>query len=134
MISYMIRCPAGHEGEGWFQSSATFDRQAAEGLISCAVCGSTEISRAPMAPAVRGADKIEAREARALRMMALALRRTVEEKCDYVGPRFPEVARQIHYGETVERGIYGEATPDEAEALVDEGISIAAIPWIDAEN
>ncbi len=73
-------------------------------------------------------------QAAAMRSMLMALRAQVEANCDYVGKDFAEEARRIHYGEADARGIYGESTPDEAEALADEGIEIAAIPWIRADS
>jgi hypothetical protein len=69
----------------------------------------------------------------ALRMLR-QLRQDVESKCDYVGPRFPEEARRIHYGESEKRGIYGEASPDEARSLADEGIEVARIPWVPRQD
>lgn len=155
MIHYRLRCEAGHEFEGWFQDSAGFDKLAAAGLVECTHCGSTRVSRALMAPAVRSsrkkarppvaetppaappapvAEPPAQRVAGPLPAQVVALlqrmRAEVERHCDYVGPNFAEEARRIHKGESDARGIYGEATPAEAEALADEGIEVAQLPWV----
>ena len=125
MIRYDLRCSADHEFEGWFRNSAGFDEQRSAGELVCPICGGTEIGKAPMAPAVaRSAPQIDPRT------VLRALRKAVEANCDNVGDRFAEEARRIHYGETETRPIYGDATREEAAALTDEGIEIAAIPWI----
>ena len=125
MIRYELRCSADHGFEAWFRNSAGFDEQLSAGELSCPVCGGTEIGKAPMAPAVaRAAPAIDPRR------MLRALRRAVESNCENVGERFAEEARRIHYGEVGPRAIYGDTSPDEAAALADEGIEIAAIPWV----
>lgn len=140
MIRYALRCAKSHAFEGWFRDSGAFDAQERGGKLTCPVCGSHKVEKAPMAPAVAKSAEKKARvapskavkpEAAKLREMLLTLRNQVESHCDYVGPRFAEEARKIHYGETEERGIYGETTPEEAEALKEEGIGVASIPWID---
>ena len=136
MILFKLRCAAEHEFEGWFRDGATYERQAARGQIACPQCGNTQIEKAPMAPRV-------ARQERAapaapatppspaqLREMLQTLRRHVESHCENVGDRFAEEARRIHSGEAEARGIYGDATDDEARALADDGIEVARIPWI----
>lgn len=142
MMSYTLKCSAGHEFEGWFRSSTAFDDQAAKGILSCPVCGDTGVSRAPMAPAVVSgrkrdqraeAAKVQAEQA-SMMVVLKDMRRKIESDCDYVGPRFAEEARKIHYGETEARGIYGEASAEETSALQDEGIDIARIPWVPLDN
>jgi hypothetical protein len=159
MIHYQLRCSQDHEFDGWFKDSATFDRQAKRSLVECPVCGDTTVERALMAPAVATRDSAVVREDAAERrrneepperpavppqieppapvrvpaqVFALLqrMRAEVEKHCDYVGPAFADEARRIHRGESDVRGIYGEATPDEAEALADEGIDITNIPWV----
>ena len=154
MIVFRLRCDAGHEFDGWFRSGDAFDAQAEAGHVECAVCGSSAVSKAIMAPRLskglsKGGDEpaplpapvAEAavpdarmmaampREA-ALMHMLRALRRQVEANCDYVGGGFAEEARKIHEGEADARGIYGEATPAEIEALADDGIEIGQLPWV----
>ncbi len=134
MIVYDLKCSHGHRFEGWFRDSAAFERQAGAGEVVCAVCGDATIAKAPMAPRLgkgKAADEAHAakQRAEAIRMLA-DLRRKVEQNCDYVGDRFAEEARRIHYGETDPHGIYGEATADEARELAEEGVEVARIPWV----
>lgn len=133
MIKYQLKCGSGCSFEGWFRSSGDFDRQAAEGTLECPICASVEVARAIMAPAVVGGSGSRREEKLAMmrETMTEAARRArdyVEKNFDYVGGRFPEEARKIHYGETEERSIYGEATGKEVKELVDEGVSIAPLP------
>ena len=133
MILFKLRCSAGHEFETWFRDGATYERQSGRSLISCPACGDTGIDKAPMAPRLgrRAAAPAEtAPSADQLRQMLRALRRHVETHCDDVGERFAEEARRIERGEAERRGIYGEATEDEARALNDEGIEVGRIPWV----
>ena len=138
MIVYQLTCEDGHEFESWFRDAATFDRHARAGKVDCPTCGSTRVAKAPMAPRPmknspsREAATVRAREvAQEFRKAVETVRAHVEKNCDYVGPRFPEEARRIHYGETEERGIYGEASDAAAAELAEEGISVARIPWPD---
>ncbi len=153
MIHYQLRCSGAHEFDGWFKDSSSFDQQARRGLVECPTCGDVKVERALMAPAVssRAAAPEPAPEpAQAvvpatppvptvagggrmpaeLMAMLQKLRAEVEKNCDYVGPDLAEEARRIHRGEADERGIYGEATADEAEALADEGIELRQLPWV----
>jgi hypothetical protein len=131
VIAYTLRCHRGHEFEGWFRNSAAFDEQSCGGRLSCPSCNSGRIEKAMMAPAVSGTKKsarAKAAEARQMRQFATGLRKYVQEHADYVGTNFAEEARKIHYGETADRHIYGEATHKEAQELVEEGIDVAALP------
>ena len=131
MIRFSLHCDNGHEFEGWFRDSAAFDSQSASGHLSCPSCKSVRIEKAVMAPAVSGTKKTAARrasEAKAMRQFATGLRKYVQENADYVGSNFAEEARKIHYGETPDRHIYGEATPKQAQELVEEGVDVAPLP------
>jgi hypothetical protein len=131
MILFALRCAAGHEFEGWFRDGSAFDRQSAGGKISCPRCGDTAVTKAPMAPRVARSRKVEATPSPAqLRKALQELRRHIETNCDYVGERFAEEARRIHYGESDPRGIYGEASADDASDLAEEGIEVSRIPWL----
>ena len=134
MIVFDLRCDKEHVFEAWFPDSKTFDRQAKKGQVVCPVCGDTKVEKALMAPNISTARKKDAEkeQAQAAKVMqALAeVRRKVEENCDYVGPQFAEEARKIHFGETGDRGIYGEATKEESKELADEGIEVGVIPWV----
>jgi hypothetical protein len=131
MIVYNLRCANGHEFEGWFKDSAAFDAQAAEAKLGCPMCNSRKVEKAIMAPAVAGTKKADAtapEELRKMRQFMTGLRKHVMENAENVGPRFAEEARKIHYGETEERPIYGEATVKEAIELVEEGLDVAPLP------
>jgi hypothetical protein len=149
MIHYQLECAKEHGFDGWFRDSAAFDAQAARGLVECPTCGDTDVRRALMAPAVprKGREvavaapppkpPAEAPVAVAgerlpdhMRAMLQRLRAEVEKNCDYVGEQFAEEARRMHRGDADPRGIYGETTPEQAEALADEGIEVNRIPWL----
>lgn len=133
MIVYSLSCAAGHAFEGWFSSSTAYDEQFAGGKLVCPVCDSRKVSKAPMAPALSnavGKQKSEpaAHELRKMRQFMTGLRKQVMETAENVGRDFPEEARKIHYGETEERPIYGEATVKDAIELVEEGVNVAPLP------
>jgi hypothetical protein len=152
MIHYQLRCGQDHGFDGWFKNSATFEKQAKLGLIECPECGSTEVERALMAPALARREAlpvpVEAPPPPAAesatppakvaggripaQMVALLqrMRAEVERTCDYVGNDFAEEARKMHRGEVEHRGIYGETSEDQAESLAEEGINVARIPWV----
>lgn len=131
MIAYTLRCHRGHEFDGWFKSSSAFDEQSERGQVSCPTCNSIRIEKAVMAPAISGTKKSvrsKAGDAKQMRQFATGLRKYIQEHAEYVGPNFAEEARKIHYGETPDRQIYGEATHKEAQELIDEGVDVAALP------
>ena len=135
MIRYSLTCDNAHEFEGWFSESADFDRQVATGFLTCPVCHSAAVSKLLMAPSVstaRKKDEIQTLAMDAMRQEALQKLKeavaAVKANSEDVGTQFPEEARKIHYGEADARGIIGQATFDEAQALLEEGIEIAAIP------
>lgn len=132
MIRYALVCEHDHEFEGWFGASADFDDQQARGLLECPVCGTKAVRKQIMAPAVAGTKRTTPHlppKARAVMMEALSkVRRHVEENFDYVGDAFAAEARAIHEGRSEDRGIYGEASPAEVKALVEDGVPIAPLP------
>ena len=137
MIRYTLRCDKEHEFEAWFRSGADYDRTAKAGANECPVCGSTAVEKALMAPSVSGTKKsdkmtLAAPDPRSVAMRELVkeFRKRVTENADYVGDKFAEEARKIHYEEVESRGIYGEATADEAKDLADEGIGFHPLPPI----
>lgn len=144
MIRYQLKCGEGHGFEAWFGSAAAYDDQAARGLVSCAVCGSVKVKKAPMAPALpaksnRKPDRA-APEAPAKPMLSApvpaeiaekltALRREIEKNSNYVGRRFATEARAMHLGDAEHRAIHGEATGAEAKALIEDGVPVAPLPF-----
>ncbi|BCP55109.1 hypothetical protein K32_37260 [Kaistia sp. 32K] len=143
MIRYNLVCVAGHDFESWFRDAGAFDKAAAAHAVSCPQCGTTDVVKALMAPSVATARK---REAAALAVaspdprqvvmveMMRQLRRHVTENADYVGDKFAEEARKIHYQETEARGIYGEASPEEARSLIEEGVEFLPLPALPEEG
>ena len=131
MIKFQLQCEKDHDFAGWFQSGDAFDAQVKRKLVECPTCGSTEVRKALMAPNVATSKKKAAAAPEAQAEIAKAMRevrRKVEETAEYVGPRFAEEARRIHYKETEEKGIYGEASLTEAKELADEGIDFMPLP------
>ncbi|MEI4471528.1 DUF1178 family protein [Frigidibacter sp. MR17.24] len=135
MIRYSLTCDKGHDFDSWFASAEAFDRLAAAGHLACAVCGGSGVTKALMAPKIAKGDT--ATPARPLRAPAseaeaamAALRRRIEETSDYVGMNFAAEARAIHDGDAPERAIYGEAKPDEARKLIEDGIPVAPLPFL----
>ena len=138
MILYELKCHRGHAFEAWFLNGAIYDSQQASGDVSCPHCGTTGVSKAPMAPNIaRGrsepsqglGSEYRAQEVVEKILEAVdGLREEIEENCDYVGDEFAEEAKRIHFGESEERGIYGEATEKEADELDDEGVEYFRFP------
>jgi hypothetical protein len=150
VIRYALTCDKRHGFESWFKSSAAYDDQVARRLLVCPVCGSAQIEKAMMAPTVtqrkrRPAPRAPAAEdkspvallsehERELRGKLKELRDQLIKNADYVGPQFAEEARKMHYGEIEHRSIYGEASPDEAASLLDDGIEFHPLPYLPNER
>jgi hypothetical protein len=140
MIVYQLRCGNDHEFEAWFRDSGTYEEQASAGDVVCPFCANTKVSKAVMAPNIAtrksgpsdaqvNRDEERAREVAEKILEAVGeIRRHVEDNCDDVGDKFAEEARRIHYGESEERGIYGSATEEEADELVEEGVEFYRLP------
>lgn len=142
MIVFDLKCKDGHVFEAWFPDSAAFEKQKAKKAVVCPICGNRRISKAPMAPNIASGKARESDKpaehpgvkdmpgAKEMMVMLSKLRQEVEKNSDYVGEKFPEEARKIHYGEVEKRNIHGEATPEEAESLAEEGVEFQRIPWV----
>ena len=135
MIRYALVCAQEHPFEAWFASSGDYDDQAVRGLVECPYCASHEVRKQIMAPAVAGARKADGpspeqtAQMRSMMMEAAGkVRAHVEQTFDYVGDTFAREARAIHEGRSEERGIYGEASPREVKALVEDGVKVAPLP------
>jgi hypothetical protein len=152
MIRYNLRCERGHAFESWFQSSAAYETQEKRQLVNCPACGSAKVERAIMAPQIvsrKSKDRAAPAPAapttstevttptstplmmaqeRELRVKLRELRDHIVKNADNVGERFPNEARKMHYGDIEHRPIYGEASPDEARALIDEGVEVSPLP------
>ena len=144
MIKFNLKCDQNHIFEAWFKNSAAYDAQVEKSVIACSVCGSSTIEKALMVPSLpKKANRqsqtttIQTNDSQQAELALKALKelkKTVESNCDYVGTEFAEEARKIHYGKTEKRGIYGEATETERTELADEGVEIAAIPWLPSSD
>ena len=149
MIRYNLRCERGHVFESWFQSSAAYESQEKRRLVNCPSCGSAKVERAIMAPQIvskKGRESVEPAPAaatevttpastpllmaqeRELRAKLKELRDHIVKNADNVGERFPNEARKMHYGDIEHRPIYGEASPDEARSLIEEGVEVSPLP------
>src|SRR4051812_22147077 len=151
MIRYSLRCEKGHAFESWFQNSSAYETQEKRKLVNCPACGSTKVERAIMAPQIVSKKKDRAEPApapavastevaapastplmmaqeRELRAKLKELRDHIVKNADNVGERFPNEARKMHYGDIEHRPIYGEASPEEARSLIDEGVEVSPLP------
>jgi hypothetical protein len=132
MIRYALACATGHAFEGWFSNSDDYDDQSARGLLACPLCDSREVRKQIMAPALASSRREPAAGEAGMRaavMEAMSrLRSHVEANFDFVGERFATEARAIHEGRAEDRGIYGQATPDEVRGLIADGVPIAPLP------
>lgn len=134
MIIFDLKCaPQGHVFEAWFGSSEDYEAQQARGLVSCPLCGSAEIGKAPMAPAVGAkgnrAQGLPPEQVKAVLGAMAEAQKKMLESSEHVGPRFADEARAIHIGEAEARAIHGQATPEQAGELRDEGIPVAPLPF-----
>ena len=159
MIRYALACDQGHAFESWFQNSAAYDKQVKRGLVTCPVCNSAKVDKALMTPRIAGARKrgdepapapppeapaaapeapapvaMVSPQERELRSKLKELREHLVKNADHVGKKFPEEARKMHYGEIEHRSIYGEATPDQAKELHEEGIEFHPLPVLPDER
>ena len=153
MIRYSLRCEGDHAFESWFRSSSAYDSQVKRKLVACPVCGSAKVEKAIMAPRIVGKKGHEAAasvpapaaavtdaaatptstpllmgQERELRAKLKELRDHIVKNADNVGERFPSEARKMHYGDIEHRPIYGEASPEEARALIEEGVEVSPLP------
>jgi hypothetical protein len=131
MIRYALVCDHAHEFEGWFGSSADYDAQVQQGLLTCPTCATPNVRKQIMAPAVAGTKKRGDAPLPTRQMMMEAMgrvRRHVMENFDDVGESFASEARAIHEGKAEDRGIYGQATPQEVKGLIEDGVPVAPLP------
>jgi hypothetical protein len=138
MISYTLKCAHDHTFDSWFQSADAFDKLKSTGMVTCSVCGTLGVEKAIMAPRVRPArNSTKTRPATGplsapaspAEQALVELRRKIEANSENVGESFALEARRIHDGDAPERSIYGQAKPEEAKALIEDGIPIAPLPW-----
>ena len=139
MITYSLVCDNSHKFDAWFKSAEAYDEQAARGIVTCPVCNSVKVDKALMAPAVSrmNSDKLSLSSGHPqqaeIREMLRVMRKKVTSEADYVGDKFAEEARKIHFKEADPRGIYGEATRDEVAELIDDGVDFLPLPHVPDE-
>ena len=155
MIKYALRCDREHIWDAWFPSISGYDDQRARGLVDCPYCGSKQIEKAPMAPSIVTSKSQVARQEtesepapqptlpvanelpnltipEPIRAMLAEIKERVEKTHDFVGDTFAREVRAMHEGETEERPIYGQATPSEVRALIEDDIPIAPLSMLAA--
>jgi len=138
MIKYNLICKCGETFESWFSGSVEFDSLCKKKLIKCIYCESSSVKKTVMAPNLTSKsnkvfkkNKLE----KSIKKQLLNFRRYIEKNCKNVGENFTKEARNIHYDKKTSQGIYGKATPEETSELLEEGIEVSTIPWVDkSEN
>lgn len=133
MIKFTLKCKHGHQFDSWFQSASAFDKLNNAGMLVCETCGTTDVQKAVMAPAVRAGRENEkplSTTVKDAEKTVAAIRKEFEEKSDYVGRGFATEARDMHEGLVPARPIHGEAKPDEARKLIEDGVPVAPLPFV----
>ena len=137
MIQYSLKCENDHSFDSWFASADAYDKLADNGMVSCFVCGSSKVTKAIMAPRVRTTKckdepsaPILPTEKSAAEQALAEMRKQVEENSEYVGTNFATEARSMHLGDAPERAIFGEAKPEEAKSLIQDGIPVTPLPFV----
>ena len=138
MIKYNLQCKCGKEFESWFSSSTEYDNLRKKKLVTCIDCNSTLVKKSIMSPNLTSKsnkDKKKIQLQKDIKKQLLNFRKYVEKNCKNVGDKFTQEARSIHYDKKTSQGIYGRATPEETSELLEEGIEVATVPWVDkSEN
>ncbi|MEL7092785.1 MAG: DUF1178 family protein [Pseudomonadota bacterium] len=137
MIKYALKCDQGHSFDSWFASADGYETLRAAGHVSCVICGSSEVSKAIMAPRVnvpaksaKAAPAPEAKTAEDLQKTLTKMREEVEKNATYVGGNFAKEARAQYLGDVPDRPIWGEAKPEEAKSLIEDGVPVAPLPFV----
>jgi hypothetical protein len=137
MIKYILKCKNKHEFESWFASSSEFEKLRKKKLLECISCTSSEVEKSIMSPNVLNSDNKESEQTKKefikIKKNLLKIRKFVEKNFEFVGNRFPQEVRDIHYNKD-KKNIYGIATSEEREELKEEGIELETIPWVKKEN
>ena len=142
MIRFNLKCDAGHGFDSWFQNADAFSALGSAGQLACPICGSPTVKKDLMAPAVRPARKADTSAAAKplsepgseLEVAIAAMKKQIEENSEYVGMNFAAEARRIHTGDAPERAIHGEARPDEARQMIEDGLPVAPLPFLPARK
>ena len=133
MIKYNLVCGCGKDFESWFSSSTEYDVLKKRKLVNCIYCNSTSVKKSIMSPNLPVKSQKKSKKVQLeqnIKKQLLNFRRYIEKNCKNVGDNFPQEARNIHYDKKTSKGIYGKATQEEANELLEEGIEVGTIPWI----
>ena len=133
MIKYNLICKCGSTFESWFSSSSEFDLLCKKKLMKCIYCESSAVKKTVMAPNLSSkSNKVfkKTKLEKKIKKQLIEFRKYIEKNCKNVGDKFAQEARNLHYDKKTSKGIYGKATPEETAELVEEGIDIATVPWI----
>tara|TARA_B100001175_G_C18941219_1_gene371440 strand:- start:62 stop:478 length:417 start_codon:yes stop_codon:yes gene_type:complete len=134
MIKYNLSCDCGKTFDSWFSSSSEYDNLLKKKLINCIYCESTSVNKSVMSPNLPSKSNTinnKTKFQKDIKKQIMGLKKFIEKNCKNVGKDFPREARNIHYDKKTSQGIYGKATPEETAELIEEGIEVATIPWID---
>ena len=139
MIQYNLKCECGKVFDSWFPSSSEFDLLSKKNLLKCIYCNSSAVSKSVMAPNLTNksnnnkSNKVSKKTKleKDITTQLTHIRKYIEKNCENVGKNFSREARNIHYDKKSSKGIYGKATPEETSELIEEGIDVATIPWVD---
>jgi|TARA_B100000745_G_scaffold264032_1_gene188596 hypothetical protein len=134
MIKYNLICKCGNTFESWFSASSEFDSLLKKKVIKCIYCESSDVKKTVMAPRLsRKSNQILKKNKlqRNIKKQLVDFKKYIEKNCEDVGERFPQEARNIHYDKKTSKGIYGKATSEETSELIEEGIDVCTLPWLD---
>ena len=137
MIKYNLKCKCGNAFESWFSSSKEFDLLLKKKVVKCIYCNSSDVSKTLMTPRLTRKSNQILKKTKIQKNITHQLKnfkKYIEKNCENVGDRFPQEARKIHYDKKTSKGIYGKATPEETSELIEEGIDVHSLPWIDSKK
>ena len=137
MIKYNLNCECGYSFDSWFASSLEYERLKAKHFLKCSFCQSQNIKKSIMSPNLKSKSNKLSKNLgieKGVKNKLIEIKKYIQKNCKDVGERFVHEARNIHYDKKTSKGIYGKATPEETKELLDEGIEVSLIPWIESEN
>lgn len=137
MIKYNLICKCGNSFESWFANSSEFDSLFKKKMVKCIYCESTSVKKTLMAPSLKRKSNQILKKSKLQKDIKKELsnfKKYIEKNCENVGEKFPQEARSIHYDKKTSKGIYGKATPEETKELIEEGIDVCTVPWLDDKS
>jgi len=137
MIKYNLICKCGNSFESWFANSSEFDSLFKKKMVKCIYCESSSVKKTLMAPSLKRKSNQILKKSKLQRDIKKELsnfKKYIEKNCENVGEKFPQEARSIHYDKKTSKGIYGKATPEETKELIEEGIDVCTVPWLDDKS